>query len=189
MSKLEANWCRKIEIWWLLRGIKKYYGYKYKHTTVFWGEDGPSRGVSIEVFINNNDKYARLTYTHTDGITGVKKEIDHTVPIVETPCHFGGTRHWFKCSLFRDNQYCGRRVGVLYKVGAYFGCRHCHELTYSSRLVSRQFKLSRPIIQEIEREAKIRKLNQKARRYTYKGKITKRQQKLEELYSQHRRNY
>lgn len=27
---------------------------------------------------------------------------------------------------------CGRRVRRLYLVGRYFGCRHCHALTYTS---------------------------------------------------------
>jgi hypothetical protein len=31
-----------------------------------------------------------------------------------------------------DGVACGRRVRKLYLSGRYFGCRHCHELTYAS---------------------------------------------------------
>ena len=35
--------------------------------------------------------------------------------------------------LVRNNVACGRRVRKLYLSGRYFGCRHCHNLTYRSR--------------------------------------------------------
>jgi hypothetical protein len=133
MSKSEADWCKKIEIWWLLRDIKEKGGYKY--TTVSWGEDGSRGSISVQVSVCDEEKYARFTYTQTDNSTGEKKDYDYKVPIVETTCHFGGTRYWFKCNLYKNNQYCGRRVGVLYKDGNWFGCRHCYELTYASRKV------------------------------------------------------
>src|SRR4051794_22024053 len=40
------------------------------------------------------------------------------VPIITTPCHFGGKRFWFQCR-------CGRRVGRLYipPDQEAFGCR------------------------------------------------------------------
>ena len=138
MSKSEADWCKKIEIWWLLRDIKEKGGYKY--TTVSWGENGSRGSISIQVSICNKEKYARFIYTQTDNSTGEKKDFDYKVPIVETPCHLGGTRYWFKCSLYKSGQYCGRRVGVLYKDGDWFGCRHCYDLTYSSRKVNKKYR-------------------------------------------------
>ena len=47
---------------------------------------------------------------------------------------FGGRRWWFTCPLILDGVACKRRVGKLYlPPGArYFGCRHCHRLTYRS---------------------------------------------------------
>lgn len=51
-----------------------------------------------------------------------------------TPAHFGGQRWWFTCPLLVRGVACNRRVAKLYlPPGAkYFGCRHCHDLTYVS---------------------------------------------------------
>jgi hypothetical protein len=178
MSKSEADWCKKIEIWWLLRDIKEKGGYKY--TTVSWGENGSRGNISVQVSVWDEEKYARFIYTQTDNSTGEKKDFDYKVPIVETPCHLGGTRYWFKCSLYKSGQYCGRRVGVLYKDGDWFGCRHCYNLTYSSRKANKKYRYY-PMFRVIELDAKIEKAYEKAKRYTYRGKLTKKRQKIEKL--------
>lgn len=178
MSKSEADWCKKIEIWWLLRDIKAKGGYKY--TTISWGENGSRGSISIQVSVWDEEKYARFIYTQTDNSTGEKKDFDYKVPIVETPCHLGGTRYWFKCPLYKSGQYCGRRVGVLYKDGDWFGCRHCYDLTYSSRKVNKKYRYF-PMFRVIELDAKIEKAYEKAKRYTYRGKPTKKRQKIEKL--------
>ncbi|MCA0044669.1 hypothetical protein [Celeribacter litoreus] len=49
------------------------------------------------------------------------------VAITETPCHFGGTRHWFFCPS------CARRCGVLYIGRETIACRTCHDLAYASQ--------------------------------------------------------
>jgi hypothetical protein len=49
------------------------------------------------------------------------------IPVVWTPCHFGGLRPWFKC--FR----CNRRVGKLYNTEASLQCRRCLDLWYASQ--------------------------------------------------------
>lgn len=186
MSKTEADWCKKIEIWWLLRDVEKRGGYKY--TTVSWGENGSRGSISVEVSLGSNEKYARFIYTQTDSSTGEKKDFDYKVPIVETPCYFGGNRHWFQCTLWKSGTYCGRRVGVLYKDGNWFGCRHCYELTYSSRKTNRGFKYQ-PVFRILDLEAKIEKLEEKAKRYTYAGKPTKLRQKIQRLDEAIGRNY
>jgi hypothetical protein len=178
MSKSEADWCKKIEIWWLLRDIKEKGGYKY--TTVSWGENGSRGSISIQVSICNEEKYARFIYTQTDNSTGEKKDFDYKVPIVETSCHLGGTRYWFKCSLYKSGQYCGRRVGVLYKDGDWFGCRHCYDLTYSSRKVNKKYRYF-PMFRVIELDSQIDKAYAKAKRYIYRGKPTKKRRKIEKL--------
>lgn len=45
---------------------------------------------------------------------------------VQTPCNFGGYRHWFICD-------CGKRAGVLY-FRHKWACRHCIGLPYQSQL-------------------------------------------------------
>ncbi len=187
MSKTEADWCKKIEIWWLLRDMS-IHGTTYKNTTISWGENGSRGRITAQVSIWGDDKYVRFIYTQTDNITGEKKDFDYKVQLVETPCHLGGTRLWFKCPLYKSGVYCGRRVGLLYKDGDWFGCRHCYELTYASRKVNTGYKLY-PMFRVLELDAKIEKLEMKAKRYTYRGKPTKKRQKLEKLYRQAMWNY
>lgn len=56
------------------------------------------------------------------------------IPLQATHPALGGLRWWFTCPLVVDGVPCNRRVGKLYlPPGArYFGCRHCHNLTYRS---------------------------------------------------------
>lgn len=57
-------------------------------------------------------------------------EQKHCVAAIErTPCRFGGARPWFRC----PGWSCGRRVTTLYLDGGEVGCRHCHDLRYSSQ--------------------------------------------------------
>lgn len=186
MSKSEADWCKKIEIWWLLRDMS-IHGKTYKSTTVSWGENGSRGSVGVNVSIYD-EKYVRFYYTQTDNYTGEKKDFDYKVQLEETHCHFGGARFWFICPLYKNKKYCGRRVGVLYKDGDWFGCRHCYELTYTSRNVNRRYSYY-PLFRVIEIEQKIEKIEMKTHRRTYAGKPTKNQQKLRKLYSQVGENY
>lgn len=186
MSKTEADWCKKIEIWWLLRDMS-IHGTTYKSTTISWGDDGSRGSVSARVSLYE-EKYVQFIYTQTDNTTGEKKDFDYKVQLVETPCHLGGTRFWFECPLFKKGQYCGRRVGVLYKDGDYFGCRHCYELTYSSRNKNRHHYLN-SLFRVLEIEMEEEKLYKKAKRFTYKGKPTKIRQKIAKLNGEMFRSY
>jgi hypothetical protein len=50
------------------------------------------------------------------------------VPILRTPCTFGGDRLWFGCP------HCARRVAVLFQRPAMgFACRHCAQVVYTSQ--------------------------------------------------------
>lgn len=60
------------------------------------------------------------------------EKIDYRVPVVWTPCNFGGQRPWFVC----PGRGCGRRVTKLYLppgAAKYYLCRHCYDLSYRSR--------------------------------------------------------
>ena len=61
------------------------------------------------------------------------KSIEQRVPITWTPCHFGGRRPWFICSVYSSGRYCGRRAAVLYGAGELFACRRCYGLAYESQ--------------------------------------------------------
>lgn len=75
-------------------------------------------------------------------------KMQYQVDLTPTSCYFGGERFWFRCPLVVNGIPCKRRVGKLYlPPGAkYFGCRHCYDLSYRSKQVSRQ-----PLIRPLER--------------------------------------
>lgn len=86
----------------------------------------------------------KITWPNEDGDTvasiGIKTKVDtielnfavdgnpknQSVWIDRTPCHFGGSRPWFRCP------FCMHRVGRLYVANDGFACRKCYNLTYSS---------------------------------------------------------
>jgi hypothetical protein len=92
-------------------------------------EEKPSCSVSYLLTVGQNSGALRLFYS----IKSANADLDYPVQLVTTPCHLGGMRWWFICPLSRDGVACGRRVRKLYLSGRYFGCRHCHALTYRSR--------------------------------------------------------
>ena len=58
---------------------------------------------------------------------GEWEPIEQRISFDRTPCYYGKFRKWFLCPR------CWKRVAILYGVGKYFFCRHCYDLTYSSR--------------------------------------------------------
>ena len=75
-------------------------------------------------------------------VDGLDRSVAYDVPLTAT---FIGPRHsprwWFICPATADGVPCGRRVKKLYlPPGAVvFACRTCHDLTYPSRILGRQF--------------------------------------------------
>ena len=51
-----------------------------------------------------------------------------TIILTQTPCHYGGTRPWFRCP------GCRQRCAKLYMRRGRFLCRPCHGLGYLSQL-------------------------------------------------------
>jgi hypothetical protein len=90
-----------------------------------------SGGSTIKVVLQVGEEAGsiQLIYHFPDAS---RTSCNYSVRLVATPCHLGGRRWWFLCPLHRNGVGCGRRVRKLYLVGRYFGCRHCHELTYRS---------------------------------------------------------
>lgn len=90
---------------------------------------------SINYLINTMSPrpWLRLLY-HINAWNGEERKFDYQVELQTTHCHFGGLRWWFICPLLSNGRPCGRRVAKLYMPpgGFYFGCRHCHDLTYRS---------------------------------------------------------
>jgi hypothetical protein len=92
------------------------------------GAEKPSSSVSYLLTIGPNSGTLRLMYS----MKSLNADLDYSVALVTTGCHLGGVRWWFVCPLIRNNIACGRQVRKLYLSGRYFGCRHCHKLTYRS---------------------------------------------------------
>jgi len=176
-NKIEADHLKKVEIWWL-----KKYGYLngWKSGGIEWSfGSGDKHSIGIEASVMD-EKYVRFHYTQTDH-NGEKKDFNYKVQLATTPCNYGGTRYWFICPLSKNGVYCGRRVGVLYKDGDYFGCRHCYDLTYSSKNENRSYKYY-PLFNTLTLEKKIEDLEAKIKRRTYAGRVTKKQRKLNRIY-------
>ncbi len=76
----------------------------------------------------------RLFYSWTWNGDSQPQSEDYHVALTATRPRFGGLRWWFVCPLVVKGVACGRRVGKLYlpPSGRYFGCRTCHDLTYTS---------------------------------------------------------
>lgn len=83
----------------------------------------------------------RLWYNWAWQSSGREGSADSTVPLTTTRPRFGGLRWWFLCPLAANGQPCNRRVAKLHlpPPAWYFGCRHCHRLTYTSCQKSHQF--------------------------------------------------
>lgn len=172
MSKNEADDVKKIRT----NFLKKHdYFTGWRSGTMTWTRSGwggeHKSSVGIEVSITDGDGYLRIHYTQTDRDTQEKKDFDYKVPLTTTPCRYGGKRYWFICPMSKNGVYCGKRVCTLYKNGDYFACRHCYNLTYSSRNQSGRYKgfVSIPDIEEAEMQVK---------RYYYRGKPTRKYRRV-----------
>jgi len=76
-----------------------------------------------------------LSYDHQAG-GGEPEEVTEIIPIVRSPCRFGGSQPFFLCpgtSAAVGGVGCGRRVGKLYLARHYFLCRSCSQIVYAVR--------------------------------------------------------
>lgn len=166
MSKTESDSLKKIDTQFLKRF--KYLTGGLKGGEVNWTSNGVDTGSSVGIEVSTQESYLRIYYTQTERHTEEKKKFDYKIPLTTTPCNYGGKRYWFTCPWYKSNNYCGKRVGTLYKDGDYFACRHCYNLTYSSRNLS---GISKTIgnISNLDVENARKKVKTKY----YKGKYTK----------------
>jgi hypothetical protein len=148
-------------------------------STITWTSRPSGHKNSIDILVDTEELYAKVNYTITERNTGERTDYEYKIQLTTTPCNYGGVRYWFICPLSRNGVYCGRRVAKLYKAPGtkYFACRHCYNLTYESR---NEPRLARPgsIGYPIVAERLYNELYQKTKRWTYKGKPTKKAQKL-----------
>lgn len=162
-KKEEVEFCKTIDVYWLNR-----HGYfkRSRHGGIEW----PTKGESIGLITYLEQMYMKVYYTTTKASESHK--VDYLVQLTTTPCNFGGVRYWFTCPFQTGGIACGKRVGVLYKKGKYFGCRHCQDLTYTARnLTSRSYYYI--LHQSWSRERKLESLYAEISRWKYNGKLTR----------------
>ncbi len=182
MGKTEADNLLTLDINWLSRrGLCS--GFWNKTVTWTYGFDETKSSIGVEADMTANLPSLRLRYTQTDSWTGEKRKFDYEIRLATTACNFGGERWWFICPLTSGGIYCGRRVGKLYKDGDFFGCRHCHDLTYSSRNENRRSGWYNAL-RFVTLDNKIEELEHSIKRRQYGGVPTRKQRKLYKLYAQ-----
>ncbi len=116
-DKGKAESCQRIDVrQWAKRGTLRpgYSGAWFWHIT---GTDEPAGSISYRV---ENDAVV-LSYLLDD------EPRTQRVPLLSTPCHYGGARSWFACP------HCAARVAVLYLRRGGFYCRRCARVAYSSQ--------------------------------------------------------
>lgn len=133
-KKTTAEECDSLDVFWL---NKFDYFCGFKSGGIKWSDawnNERSVGFSVSTF-SDEQPYIHFKYTVTKRDSGEKVPYDYKYQLTTTPCNYGQSRYWFICGLYVNNIYCGRRVGTLYLSphSPYFGCRHCHELSYDSR--------------------------------------------------------
>lgn len=178
-GKDEADHLKKISIYFLNQN--KYFETAYHSGDISWSRNGEKTGsITVEYIVDYNEYYLRFIYTQTDKDTGEKKDFNYKVRLDATPCNYGGLRYWFVCPLSANGIPCNKRVGVLYKNGDYFGCRHCYNLTYRSKNENRRYRYN-PLFNVLNYSDRIEELEAKTNRRYYAGKLTKTYQKIVKL--------
>lgn len=173
MAKQEAEWSNELSIFWLKKHGYLDGGWRYGGIKWTYRMSGNESSIGFNVNIGGDEgDYIRLQYTHTDKWNNEKESMDYKIELTTTPCNYGGKRYWFICPLSKNGQYCGRRVGVIYSIGKWFGCRHCGDICYAAQLRGGKFRgcsVSYPDIEKAEQEVK--------RKY-YSGKMTRKYKRV-----------
>lgn len=169
---MEADFMYKIDIYWLNK-----YGYlagSKRGGLVWGGEDGDKKNsVGIYSNVSAEESYVILSYSMS-ATNGERRSLSYPVRLVTSSCNYGSLRYWFACP------QCGRRVGVLYLGGERFLCRHCYNLSYSSRNVNRHYRMY-ATFRVIEISDKIDVLEQGMKKRFYRGKPTRKQRRIDRL--------
>jgi len=177
MARQQAEGSNRLSVFWLKKHgyLSQNGGWRYGSIKWTYGSGSESSiGFSVFTKVPDEADHIQLQYTHTNNQTGEKENMDYRVLLASTPCRYGGIRYWFICPLTKNGRYCGRRVGVIYSIGKWFGCRYCGNIAYQSQFEGGRHKgfISIPDIERAEKEVK---------RYYYRGVPTRKYRKVERL--------
>lgn len=177
MTRRQAEWSSRFSIFWLKKNGYLHKDYSQMSGGIRWSYNR-NEGSSIGFTVHRDNwgkpderTYVQLKYIHTDSWSGEKSNMDFNVKLATSPCNLGGKRYWFVCPLTKNGKYCGRRVGVIYSISKWFGCRHCGEIAYQSQFEGGKFRvgITEPDVEkayeEVKREYYNGKPTRKYRRY------------------------
>lgn len=141
-----TNGAKKISIFWLRKN--KYLNSNndkcHYYGNINWSSNGESRGkISFEIETDENKgPYIQFIYRAKKAWEPEEayRDINYKFDLISQTCRYGGKRWYFRCSLYKNQQYCGKRVAILYQVGDYFGCRNCADLSYNSCNKSKKYR-------------------------------------------------
>lgn len=127
-SRKTVEECLRLDIWDFLRGNHVCPG--TAGTVSWWNTASGQLKASVAYCFRRRllgELDVDLSFCLRDSDAIVQR-----VPIVLNRSSDGRTATWFSCPLVRSGSQCGRHVRKLYANGPFFGCRHCHKLTYES---------------------------------------------------------
>lgn len=158
MTKAIAEGLSAINIFFLKKDGFLPQQNQYRRSRLIWTGRGWENSINISVQTSGdeeetiNSSYIEFDYTINARTSGVEKEhINYKMPLVTTPCNYGGKRYWFICNLSRNGVYCGRRVGVLYNSNKYFACRYCSNVAYSAQFEGKRLRFGSVCEPDVEK--------------------------------------
>lgn len=132
--KTTTSACKQLSIK-ALRGLHWLQSGIILSRSLTWPTNQHGRPVSIHCTLDTlGEDFGSLRLQY-NLVTETKRFIDYTIRLETTRLVSGGLRWWFVCPFqYSTGSPCARRVSILHLPPslAYFGCRHCHNLTYVS---------------------------------------------------------
>ncbi len=111
------------------------------NNVITWSQNGTETAkINFNINLIADDSFIELHYNAMSRGDEEWRAVKQKISLNTVPCHFGGKRWYFRCSLIKNGEYCGKRVAVLYQVGYYFGCRFCADLTYDLCKESKRYR-------------------------------------------------
>lgn len=165
---------RRIELPWLKKNGHLSKDRNLSWSTIQWSCNGePSGNISFRINSESTSPYMQLMYRAKDhrALEDEWNDHDHSIDLEKISCNFGGYKWFFRCKLYKNSVFCGKRARVLYMVNGLFGCRQCANLSYESCNEGKRFRW---LFKFVAQEDKEMKLFQSLRRFYYRGKPTKR---------------
>ena len=178
MARSIAEQTNRLSVFFLKKHGYLPQGESYSYGGIRWTRGDWENNINFEIhtadYENESEEtsYIELIYTITFNDTGKKVDMRYKVPLITTPCNYGGRRYWFRCPLSRNGVYCGRRVGVIYSIHKWFGCRYCADIAYQAQFEGGNFRtgsITEPDVERAYDEVKLKYYNgrptRKYRRY------------------------